>query len=331
MFTSFKDFLAWEQASRDTIDVKRSYVDIAGDLAAGVMLSQIIFYYLPGKNGESKLRVERDGFMWMAKKRNDWWEECRLTPDQVDRCTSILKKAGVIETARYKFQGSPVLHIRLLEEEFLKLLDDVVNTESVRPRRNPLRQLPKSTSPNGEIHFANSRIPSTETTYIDNNKESNGKEISSLYGGRLKITDNGINADDEWEGIVWTEKGASLHVGSVVTVPKKKPRKRRTKKPADEKKTYGVLPYEVQEKYKEIFFPKDYDMNVQRLIALGQAKQFVETALKYDFDDPVGLMDVIGKEVNQEMITKWPTNFRRPTIARLLERIGPLAQKTGRL
>ena len=36
-------FLTWEVRSRDTLEVKRCYVDVAGgDLIAGILLSQII-------------------------------------------------------------------------------------------------------------------------------------------------------------------------------------------------------------------------------------------------------------------------------------------------
>ena len=42
---SFNDFLAWEKASRDSIDFKKIYVDVAGDLIAGLLLSQIIYNF----------------------------------------------------------------------------------------------------------------------------------------------------------------------------------------------------------------------------------------------------------------------------------------------
>jgi hypothetical protein len=39
--SDFNHFLLWEQASRDAIMVKRVYIDMAGDVIAGLMLSQI--------------------------------------------------------------------------------------------------------------------------------------------------------------------------------------------------------------------------------------------------------------------------------------------------
>ena len=54
-------FVQWELASRETIDFKMIYVDIAGgDILAGLLLSQIIFWNLPGKDGRSKLRVQKE-------------------------------------------------------------------------------------------------------------------------------------------------------------------------------------------------------------------------------------------------------------------------------
>jgi len=45
----FNEFLSWELTTRDTIDFKKIYVDIAGDLIAGLLLSQIIYWHLPSK------------------------------------------------------------------------------------------------------------------------------------------------------------------------------------------------------------------------------------------------------------------------------------------
>jgi hypothetical protein len=47
----WKKFILWEAASRDTIDVKRCYIDVVKDLIAGILLSQIIYRFLPEKNG----------------------------------------------------------------------------------------------------------------------------------------------------------------------------------------------------------------------------------------------------------------------------------------
>jgi hypothetical protein len=48
-----EEFLLWEKASKDTIDVKRVYIDIAGDVVGGIILSQIIYWHLPSKKGDN--------------------------------------------------------------------------------------------------------------------------------------------------------------------------------------------------------------------------------------------------------------------------------------
>lgn len=151
----FREFLQWEQASRDTIDVKRVYIDVVDDLVAGILLSQIVFWYLPGKNG-NKLRIEKDGKTWIAKGRNDWWDECRITPKQFDRAISLLEEKNIVEKELFKFNGSPTVHIALNTEILLEGVKSILTKGE-----NPI-------SPKGKIHF-NQRVKSiteitTETT-----------------------------------------------------------------------------------------------------------------------------------------------------------------------
>lgn len=110
-------FLHWEFDSRDTIDVKRKYVDITGDLVAGVLLSQLVYWYLPSKSGgrprvqDTPEGVLYDGKWWLVKKREDWWDECRITPKQFDRVSEILEQKGYIQTQKLLFHGLRRMHI----------------------------------------------------------------------------------------------------------------------------------------------------------------------------------------------------------------------------
>ncbi|MBD2532935.1 hypothetical protein H6G97_26500 [Nostoc flagelliforme FACHB-838] len=135
-FKNQASFLAWESRSRDTIEVKRCYVDVAGgDLIAGILLSQIIYWHLPDHEGQSRLRIERDGYKWLAKKRDDWWKECRITPRQFDLATKLLQSKNLIKTATYKFGNSPIKHIRIDWENFLNELQAVVQSPPDAPER----------------------------------------------------------------------------------------------------------------------------------------------------------------------------------------------------
>ncbi len=135
MDKGFAKFIAYERQSRDTIDVKRLYIDMADDLSAGILLSQIVFWYLPTKDGSDKLRIEHDEEQWIANTRDDWWDQVRLKPRQFDRAAGILETKGLITKGLYKFKGSPTVHVRLNIKGFLESLNGVI-VKSISPIRN---------------------------------------------------------------------------------------------------------------------------------------------------------------------------------------------------
>ena len=132
--TSKRDFIAWEAASRDTLDFKKIYVDITGDLIAGLMLSQIVYWYLPNKNGNVKLRVYKNNEYWLAKNREDWWEEIRITTRQYDRAKIILENKGIIKVTNTMFNNKRTPHILLMWDRLIELTEEQLGiTQSVRP------------------------------------------------------------------------------------------------------------------------------------------------------------------------------------------------------
>ena len=131
---NFKEFLSWEAVTDDTIDFKKTYVDVAGDLNAGLLLSEIVYWYLPSReSGRSKLRVEQEGQMWIACRRYEWWKRTRLTPKQADAAIKRLEKAGLVVKKVFKFKGEPTVHVRLNEAPFLKKLEYINENPPANP------------------------------------------------------------------------------------------------------------------------------------------------------------------------------------------------------
>lgn len=126
----FDKFLLWEQTTRDTVDFKKIYVDMAGDLVAGIMLSQIVFWHLPDRNDKTRLKIEKDGHFWIAKAYSDWYEEVRITEWQAPRALAILVEKGIVEKKIFKFDGAPTVHIRLIENQFLELFSALVHSQN---------------------------------------------------------------------------------------------------------------------------------------------------------------------------------------------------------
>jgi len=128
---SYQDFLRWEEIDYDSINVKRIYIDIAEDLIAGILLSQIVYWHLPSKrDGNSKLKVKKGNKLWLAKGREDWWDECRITPRQFDRAIGILAEKGIIEKKLFRFNGSPMTHIRLIPDALMEHINDALTKKN---------------------------------------------------------------------------------------------------------------------------------------------------------------------------------------------------------
>ena len=186
MGNDFDDFIAWEATTRDTLDVKKIYIDMADDLLAGIALSEIVFWHLPDKHGRSKMRVNRDGHEWIAAPRWEWWERARITPRQSDRAVKVLRDKELIVTERWKWRNTPTVHIRINKDVFLKKWHDL---SKASPLPNPFlpdgemglfNETVKSVIlPNGEMDLTESLHLKTETTHTETTTE-NIKKIAPL-------------------------------------------------------------------------------------------------------------------------------------------------------
>src|SRR5882724_4269271 len=87
---------------------------LGGDVAASLMLSQIVYWYSPDRHGNSKLRVFKYGQWWLAKSHRDWEEELGITQKQTSRCLQVLRHHGLITTRVCKFSNQTVTHIHLV-------------------------------------------------------------------------------------------------------------------------------------------------------------------------------------------------------------------------
>ena len=108
------------------------------------------------------------------------------------------------------------------------------------------------------------------------------------------------------------------------------PKKRRHRKHKSDEQRYGQLPYAVQEAYREVFYPNGYDTDQQRAMAFSHAKKFIQAAEKHGFDDPVGMMDLIARDLYQRMMADPRPGYRTPTIVALMERLPSYALKAAR-
>ena len=189
------EFLAWEGTSPDTVDFKKIYVDMADDLVTGLMLSQIVYWYLPSKkDGRSKLRVYKDGHYWIAKARKDWWDELRIKAKRADRALSILEEKGLIVTAVYKFNRAPTTHIRMVKEKFLTAWKARLASLQEEQPIFPKGEYPNGlSSQKGKIDVPKKGKSITESTTKTTEKETE-REISNS-----KPPSSSFSTETEWD------------------------------------------------------------------------------------------------------------------------------------
>lgn len=94
-----------------------AYIDIAGDLTAGVLLSQIMYWFdKDSKNERVRTKIKKNGYFWIARRRDEWANEIRVSPKQYDSAMKKLKAKDLVIVEKFKINGAPTTHIRPNDE-----------------------------------------------------------------------------------------------------------------------------------------------------------------------------------------------------------------------
>lgn len=91
------------------------FVVFTGNLPAALMLSLL---YQRFSETPSKLRVRREGKLWLAKDNAGWLEECGLTRQMLRTAEAKLITMGLLEKKVWKFSATPTGHYHLSLEAF---------------------------------------------------------------------------------------------------------------------------------------------------------------------------------------------------------------------
>ncbi len=192
----FEKFLAWERKTKDTIDFKRIYLDMAGDLVAGLMLSQIVYWHLLDKDGKTRLRVHKAGYYWMAKAHKDWYAEARISEYKAPLALSKLKERGLVVVDKFKFNGAPTTHIRINKPIFLKSLESQLKK---RERESKPANHPNGNEENCDFQPAQTGDSLTENTTENPSKIK--KELSADSATSFSI-DRDLSQTKKDDGMV---------------------------------------------------------------------------------------------------------------------------------
>ena len=87
--------------------VRRPFVEFTGSLEAGMLLGQLLYWTGKGRSVE-------DGFV--AKSDKDWALELYLTRHALRQARMRLEEMGILETKVRRWQGSPTVHYRIIQQ-----------------------------------------------------------------------------------------------------------------------------------------------------------------------------------------------------------------------
>lgn len=206
-------------ANKDDVTVPKIYIDMTDDYRAGAVLDELMFWTLPKKGtGKTSLRVFRDGVLWLAVRRSDWWERKRLSERQADRAIDKLIELELIEKDVFLFDGKPTVHIRVNMPVFVKLYGDKINEMAaleddenlVRDISDLYEMMGFSPSPNGYPNqMVNSNSPNGEMLNLPNGKIINSPvqpETTSLSSKDFEQANAKVDAmirnsaSPDWQG-----------------------------------------------------------------------------------------------------------------------------------
>jgi hypothetical protein len=119
---------------------------------------------LPNKDGRPRIRVQRHGKCWLAKSRQDWFEECRVSPKQYDRAIKNLRAREIVEVVLHKFNGVPIHHISVNWSKLVGLIRQKSTTDSAESGIWTIPPAAVQASPEDNIDFDQREKSLTETT-----------------------------------------------------------------------------------------------------------------------------------------------------------------------
>ena len=183
--SGIESLAGWDSQSRHVVTIKKCYVEAAGDLHAGLLLSQIMYWFGVNRRGELRTSLEFEGKRWIAKKTKDWEEECFLTVDQARRCLALLKRKKLIETCVRKFQGIPIVHVR--PTDYL--------VEAIRPKPpirvpdtnglGPQPQMDSGPSPSPSLYVSKTTSETTSEKKNSLSSDDDGEGEIDLFGKQV--------------------------------------------------------------------------------------------------------------------------------------------------
>lgn len=195
-----KKYAAIQKASEDKVGCQKIYVDMTDDIKAALVLDEIIFFTLPRPGtGKSALRIFKNGYLWMAVRRAEWWDRKRLKEREADLAIEKLEKLELIVKSVHRFNSLPTVHLRLNIDKFFKLYFEILEHDNppedesdtgMSDINDLYEMMGIPFSPNGNLRNGEGKSPNGDDSL------PNGESINSPYISDTQPPEKDLTAKD---------------------------------------------------------------------------------------------------------------------------------------
>lgn len=106
------------------------FTKITGSVKAGLLLSQIVYWFSANEDGQTKLRVRSKGRLGLTKSWRDWHDELGFSKYESDQAIARLGELGIIEVSNINFAGRHQRFIVLNETRLENLIRQTTHDET---------------------------------------------------------------------------------------------------------------------------------------------------------------------------------------------------------
>lgn len=150
---------------------KPAYARVAGDVAAGVVLSQVVYWFRPDAQGRPRTRAVYDGELWFSQSYAEWEASCALSQKQMTRVLRALEAQGILRLRTITHNNSPRVLVQLCESRLVELV-----CQHVAPPQRPTVDV---TPPDGMCD-TDQRSMYKEETALETGEETDMKAADAL-------------------------------------------------------------------------------------------------------------------------------------------------------
>lgn len=105
--------------------IHKDFIVYFDSLNDAVIFNILVYWHCLSKDGKPRAKIERDGYLWVAKSYYELAQECGVKERTVRSSIARIKQQELVEVKVWKFNGRPVNHFRIIWEKVAELMPNI--------------------------------------------------------------------------------------------------------------------------------------------------------------------------------------------------------------